>query len=242
MDKSKVIIGPPESMSKSKKNTIDPETMIEKYGADAVRWFILSDSPPEKDIQWSDTGVASSNKFLQKIWNLSLQILNRKDTKPNKTIEDNLINKIESMANKIDESIDAFKFNVTIAQFYEAYNALNQHLIFEISNKSLSNCTIKIIKLLLPLTPHIANELLDLFKCKERYKWPSINKNIQEDINFAVQVNGKTRDILTINRDLAQKEIEKKIEEKSKAMKFIGNKKIIKIIFIKNKIINYIVK
>ena len=242
LDKSKVIIGPPESMSKSKKNTIDPETMIEKYGADAVRWFILSDSPPEKDIQWSDTGVASSNKFLQKIWNLSLQILNRKDTKPNKTIEDNLINKIESMANKIDESIDAFKFNVTIAQFYEAYNALNQHLIFEISNKSLSNCTIKIIKLLLPLTPHIANELLDLFKCKERYKWPSINKNIQEDINFAVQVNGKTRDILTINRDLAQKEIEKKIEKKSKAMKFIGNKKIIKIIFIKNKIINYIVK
>ena len=68
-------------MSKSKKNTIDPETMIEKYGADAVRWFILSDSPPEKDIQWSDTGVASANKFLQKIWNLNFQIINRKDKK-----------------------------------------------------------------------------------------------------------------------------------------------------------------
>ena len=65
---------------------------------------------------------------------------------------------------------------------------------------------------------------------------------MQEDINFAVQVNGRTRDIITINRDLSQKEIEKKIEEKSKAMKFIGNKKIFKIIFIKNKIINYIVK
>ena len=241
-DKSKVIIGPPESMSKSKKNTVDPETMIEKYGADAVRWFILSDSPPEKDIQWSDSGVASSNKFLQKIWNLSLQILNRKDAKPQKAIEENLLNKIEAIANKIDGSIDAFKFNVTIAQFYEAYNTLNQHLILEISNRSLSNCTIKIIKLLLPLTPHIANELLDLFKCEEKYKWPSINKNLQEDINFAVQVNGRTRDIININKDLSQKEIEKKIEEKSKAMKFIGNKKIIKIIFIKNKIINYIVK
>ena len=68
-DRSKVEIGPPESMSKSKKNTIDPETMIAQYGADAVRWFILSDSPPEKDVQWSDTGVSSSNKFLQKIWN-----------------------------------------------------------------------------------------------------------------------------------------------------------------------------
>ena len=65
---------------------------------------------------------------------------------------------------------------------------------------------------------------------------------MQEDINFAVQVNGRTRDIITVNKDLSQKEIEKKIEEKSKAMKFIGNKKIIKIIFIKNKIINYIFK
>ena len=65
-DKSKVIVGPPESMSKSKKNTIDPETMIENYGADAVRWFILSDSPPEKDVQWSDNGVVSSNKFYKK--------------------------------------------------------------------------------------------------------------------------------------------------------------------------------
>ena len=72
IDKSKIIIGPPESMSKSKKNTVDPETMINEYGADSVRWFILSDSPPEKDVQWSDAGVVSANKFLQKIWNLEL--------------------------------------------------------------------------------------------------------------------------------------------------------------------------
>ena len=69
----------PESMSKSKKNTVDPETMINQYGADAVRWFILSDSPPEKDVQWSDTGVVSANKFLQRIWDLSVSIKNRAD-------------------------------------------------------------------------------------------------------------------------------------------------------------------
>ena len=78
LDKSKVSVGPPESMSKSKKNTIDPETMINQYGADAVRWFILSDSPPEKDVQWSDTGVDSANKFLQKIWNLNYLISQKK--------------------------------------------------------------------------------------------------------------------------------------------------------------------
>ena len=76
-DKSKVTVGPPESMSKSKKNTIDPEDMIQLYGADAVRWFILSDSPPEKDVQWSEEGVSAASKFLQKIWNLNVSILQR---------------------------------------------------------------------------------------------------------------------------------------------------------------------
>ena len=77
IDKTEVIVGAPESMSKSKKNTVDPETMIKQYGADAVRWFILSDSPPEKDVQWSDTGVASAHKFLQKIWDLNYLIFNK---------------------------------------------------------------------------------------------------------------------------------------------------------------------
>ena len=81
LDKSDVEIGPSESMSKSKKNTVDPETIIKQYGADAIRWFILSDSPPEKDIQWSDVGVISASKFLQKIWNLNQNVLNKKETK-----------------------------------------------------------------------------------------------------------------------------------------------------------------
>ena len=86
-DNSEVIVGPPESMSKSKKNTIDPESMINDYGADSVRWFILSDSPPEKDVQWSDIGVASANKFLQKIWNLNFLISTKNENKINKFLE-----------------------------------------------------------------------------------------------------------------------------------------------------------
>ena len=78
IDKSKVIVGPQESMSKSKKNTVDPETMIQQYGADAIRWFILSDSPPEKDVQWSDTGVSSANKFLQRIMEFNFAISKRR--------------------------------------------------------------------------------------------------------------------------------------------------------------------
>ena len=241
-DKSKVLVGPPESMSKSKKNTIDPEIMIEKYGADAVRWFILSDSPPEKDIQWSDTGVAAANKFLQRMWNLSFQIMNRKEKGINKEFENKFLTELELLFSKIDQSIEAFKFNVTIAHFYETYNLLNHNLNLEISNKCFTNCITKLMKLLLPLTPHIANEVLDLLKCNSKNTWPIIKKDIIEEIKFAVQINGKTRDIITIKKNLIQNQIEQIIKEKSKANKFLENKKIIKTIFVQNKIINYIIK
>ena len=101
-DGNKVIVGPPESMSKSKKNTIDPETMISQYGADSVRWFILSDSPPEKDVQWSNVGVAAANKFLQKIWDINFIVSNRKEKKINKELESKFVKDISLFSHKLD--------------------------------------------------------------------------------------------------------------------------------------------
>ncbi len=241
-DNSKVVIGPPESMSKSKKNTVDPETMIESYGADAVRWFILSDSPPEKDVQWSDNGVASSNKFLQKFWNLNLLINNRKEQKVVKMEIDKLNIEIDKLVSRIDDSINDFKLNVSIALFYESYKILSGHLDAKIDNRSLVNNVTKIMKLMIPFVPHLANECLEMHKCDTRDKWPLIKKNVSTDIKFAVQINGKTRDIITIPRDLSEKLISLKIEKESKASRYIENKKILKTIFVKNKIINYIIK
>tara|TARA_B100001057_G_scaffold402369_1_gene414271 strand:+ start:2265 stop:4772 length:2508 start_codon:yes stop_codon:yes gene_type:complete len=241
-DNSKVVIGPPESMSKSKKNTVDPETMIESYGADAVRWFILSDSPPEKDVQWSDNGVASSNKFLQKFWNLNLLINNRKEQKVVKMEIDKLNIEIDKLVSRIDDSINDFKLNVSIALFYESYKILNGHLNAKIDNQSLVNNVTKIMKLMIPFVPHLANECLEMHKCDTRDKWPLIKKNVSTDINFAVQINGKTRDIITIPKDLSEKLVSLKIEKESKASRYIENKKILKTIFVKNKIINYIIK
>ena len=123
-DNSKVTIGPIESMSKSKKNTIDPEEMIEKYGADSVRWFILSDSPPEKDIQWSDTGVAASSKFLQKIWNLNQVIMSNKSKSTNSADEETFVEKIDLYILKITDLINNFQFNVAVAQFMKFTNFL----------------------------------------------------------------------------------------------------------------------
>ena len=244
LDKSEITIGPSESMSKSKKNTVDPETMIKQYGADAVRWFILSDSPPEKDIQWSDVGVFSSNKFLQKIWNLNQTILNRVEAKNNNDDEKkNFEEKINLYVYKIDNAINNFQFNVAIAQFYEVYRYFNETMKLTISSKVLTDNIIKIMKLMIPFTPHLAYECLSNLNCKEANKWPKINEEILENIkiNMVIQVNGKTRDVLSVENNLNQTEIDKLIMKSSKANKHLINKKIIKTIFIKNKIINYII-
>ena len=241
-NKKKVYIGPPESMSKSKKNTIDPETMIKLYGADAVRWFILSDSPPEKDVQWSDTGVVSSNKFLQKIWDLNEQILKRKEKKINN--EKNLYfnSLINSMASKVDKSIEDFKFNVTIAHFYEIYKVFIKNIDLELSNDCLKKNMTIVMKLMIPFTPHIAFECLENLNCNNLNTWPEIENISNEKIKFAVQVDGKTRDIISIDKNLTKVEINDLILKNSKAKKFIDKKEIIKTIFVQNKIMNYIIK
>ncbi len=241
-DKSEVIIGAPESMSKSKKNTVDPETMINKYGADSVRLFILSDSPPEKDIQWSDVGVASSNKFLQRIWDLNNSVLKRKEVNTDQILESKFVNKINNYIKRIDESVKNFRLNVSVALFYEVFRFFKENLQSKISNNVLSENMVKIMKLMIPFTPHLSYECLEMFKCKNVDKWPKIDlSSISEEIKLAIQVNGKTRDILLMEKDLDIKKINKLVIERSKAAKYLKDKNITKTIFVKNKIVNYII-
>jgi leucyl-tRNA synthetase len=242
-DKSEVTIGPSESMSKSKKNTIDPETMIKEFGADSVRWFILSDSPPEKDVQWSSAGVVSASKFLQKIWNLNQLILNRLENTNNIKQVENFENKINHYVYKIDTAIGNFQFNVVIAQFHEIYRLINDSLKLKLTNKILINNMIKIMKLMIPLVPHIAHECLSNLKCVAVNEWPKIDKTAiaKSSVKLVVQINGKTRDVLEIKKDLNENDINKLIKNSAKANKYLVNNKVIKTIFVKNKIINYII-
>ena len=240
-DKTKVLVGPPESMSKSKKNTIDPELMINQFGADAVRLFILSDSPPEKDIQWSDTGVASANKFLQKVWNLNQEIINRKQVSNNKIEDEKFDLEMDNFVSKVSKSIQDFRFNVCVALFHEIYNFIKKNLEYEISNNILKKNIIKFMKLMIPFTPHLAYETLELVNCESVDVWPKIKKDLKEEISFAVQINGKTREIIKISKGITEKEVNKIIEKNLKVQKYIQNKQIKKIIFVENRIINYII-
>jgi leucyl-tRNA synthetase len=240
----KVKVGPSESMSKSKKNTIDPQTMIDHYGADAVRFFILSDTPPERDVQWSEEGMLSSYKFIQKLWSLNEDFLNIQKLEKSTFNED-----IEIFVNqiilKIDQAISKFRYNVIIAVYHEIYSFLKKTFDKKQNFENLFDCYKKLILLFLPVIPHIASEFLKKLNIKiENEKWPKLNNKYLkiENIKIVIQVNGKKRSILEIKDNLSETEISHKIISSKLIEKYIKNLKIIKTIYIKNKIINFIVK
>ena len=196
-DKSIVTVGPSESMSKSKKNTVDPEEMIKKYGADAVRWFILSDSPPEKDVQWSDNGVASANKFLQKIWNLNQSIINKSEKikKTDAMITKEFSDKVDTYILKIGDLINKFQFNVVIASFYEIYRIFNFYFEKEIKKETFIKNLEKMMLSLVPFIPHLASECLQNLSTSNLNQWPKIDKKLIVNLKtkLVIQINGKTR-------------------------------------------------
>ena len=189
-----VKVGPSESMSKSKKNTIDPENIIKIYGADAVRMFILSDSPPEKDIQWSDEGINSTYKFIQKLWNLNTEILNEIEKNHPNDPDDNLDKITNRFIKKVNDSLDNFSYNVMIASFYEIYSILKIEIKKKYSKKNLIKNYKKIITLMVPVIPHFAHEALSMIKIND-LKWPAYEEKylIEDIIPIVIQINGKKK-------------------------------------------------
>ena len=230
-------------MSKSKKNVVDPEFIIKNYGADAVRLFILSDSPPEKDVQWSEQGMASSYKFIQKLWILHNEIKNKISNEKN--IQNNI--ELEKFTNqlisKITNNLEKFNYNVIIANMYATYNYLINYLKNNYDLKNLKENYVKILNCFAPVIPHFATECLAELKHKEKMEWPSYNKALIEDekTNVVIQINGKKRSILNINKGLSEKEVFGLSKKEKSIEKYIKEKEIKKIIFIQDKLINILI-
>ena len=235
-------IGPSESMSKSKKNTIDPEQIIQEFGADSVRLFILSDSPPEKDVQWSDEGMKSSYKFIQKLWILNQKIMNEieMDHSPN---SDNSIEKISNQFVKnVTSNIDNFSYNKIIANFHETYSQLNKIISNKIEKNKLIKNYEKILIAMSPVIPHFSNECLEMLGKSDNVFWPEINENVlkKDKINFVIQINGKTREIIETEKDITKEDLILKVIKNSKLKNYIKGKTIKRNIFIPSKLINII--
>ena len=243
IDNSKpVTVGPSESMSKSKKNTIDPENIIENYGADAARLFILSDSPPEKDVQWSEEGIASSHKFIQKLWGLNSKILDE----INKNHEKDHDSQLEKTTNKflktITDNLDHFSYNKIVANLHEIYSFLFNQIKNNYTKDTLIKNYRKILITMVPIIPHFSNECLKLVNC-ELIEWPKYDKSLlkEEIIKIVIQINGKKRGLINTEPDISEDNIIKLINKDESINKYIKGKNIKKKIYIKNKILNIII-
>ena len=238
-----VVVGPSESMSKSKKNTVDPENIIKNYGADSVRLFILSDSPPEKDIQWSDEGIVASFKFIQKLWSLHLKILEQINKNNNNDIDQELARFTNQFIKKISTGLENFNYNIIIANMHEMNSLLNKIIDKGYSKKTILENYKKILIAIMPVLPHLSNECLSSIGEQDKIEWPKFDeKKIEEDKNLVViQINGKKRGLLEVKKNLDEETLIKLIKKDQKIMKYLLDKTIKKKIYIKNKILNVIV-
>jgi len=244
----KVTVGPIESMSKSKKNTIEPAKIIEQYGADSVRLFILSDSPPEKDVQWSEEGMIASYKFIQKLWGLHKKIkaiLNDEIKIEGKKVErtEELNKFTNQIIQKVTNNLEKFNYNVIVANFHEIYNYYSKETKNFIQKDAIRENYINILYLLLPIIPHFAEECLSELNVKNKISWPEVNKKyLQEDkVEIVIQINGKKRLTIQSNNDSTEKDVYDKVIKEEYFKKNYNAKNIKKKIFVKNRLMNLII-
>ena len=238
----KVKIGPSESMSKSKKNTIDPENMITNFGADAVRLFMLSDSPPERDIQWSEQGMNAAYRFINKLWLLH-QNVKKKINKINSNENDTTSKIINVYIAKITKNLENFNYNVIIANYYEIYNILLKEVNKNDNGKNFKENYIKILKMFMPVIPHFSSQCLDELDPEKNYIWPSFSKNSLnfENHKIVIQINGKKRSIIEIQEGLKEKELIEIIYTNKALQKYLNGQKVKRSIYVKNRLINLII-
>ena len=240
----KVLKGDSQAMSKSKKNIVDPDDIIKIYGADAVRWFILSDSPPDRDIQWSDSGIQGAFKYIQKIWRVCEKIKIYKKEK--EEADNNFLFKINILIKEITECIEKFHINVAVAKLYIYLNNLNEEIDKKkLNEEKIINAYKKYLIIISAFIPYIANECWEKITKENNLssqEWPKIENTLikKDHFDVVIQINGKKRAIIKAIND----ESEENIFSKSLAIKnikvILDEKNIVKKIFIKNKLLNIV--
>jgi leucyl-tRNA synthetase len=254
-----VIVGKTEKMSKSLKNVVDPDYLINKYGADTARIFCLFAAPPEKDLEWSDKGVEGSYRFLNRVWRIVMDYLHDiKDLPPLKkgpAVEGDLkvlVKKTHQTIRKVTIDIeDRFHFNTAISAVMELVNVLYQIKRpgkDEKTSLSVIRDTIEtIIVLLSPIVPHITAELWELIGMKSKLadvSWPAYDEDLaaEEEITIVVQVNGKLRDRIQVSSDESDENVKEYALKDEKVQKFIAGKQVIKVISVPKKLVNIVVQ
>jgi leucyl-tRNA synthetase len=250
-----------EKMSKSKNNGVDPENIVATYGADTARLFTMFASPPEKELEWNENGLAGSYRFLNRVWrmvseskaffeagSINLEKLNKADKA--------ILRKLHQTIKKVTESIENdYHFNTSIASNMELINELQDYKVNVLekgditleSKKLFTEAVNKMVIMLSPFVPHICDELWselgnEGFLFEENWPEHVEELTVSDEVSIAVQVNGKVRGAVQVTRGTSKEELEKMALEMENVKKHIQDKNIVKMIIIPEKIVNIVVK
>jgi leucyl-tRNA synthetase len=225
-------------MSKSKKNVVDPDDIVDQYGADAVRWFMLSDSPPERDLEWSEAGIEGCWRFVQRLWRLTSQVSGAEGA------DKALDRKTHQIIAGVGTDIEALAFNKAVAKIYDLANAIEKAA----PSASRDTAIRTIVTLSAPMVPHLAEEAWTQLGATTGggliadAPWPQVNPDllVEDEVTIAIQVKGKLRDTLTVAKGLPQTEVEALALASQKVQHAIDGADIRKIIVVPDRLVNIV--
>jgi leucyl-tRNA synthetase len=251
-----ISVGRLEKMSKSKKNVVDPEYLIEKYGADTARMFCLFASPPEKDLDWSDQGVDGSARFLNRVWRLFYEqhphLQNVKPLPFGSLLEGgqkSLRQKTHKTIKRVTEDIERFHFNTAISAVMELVNEIYVSEVKDnaddISRRVLREAVETVVILLSPFVPHFAEEIWEALGNREsiiKTRWPNYDPGavLEDEVLIVIQVNGKLRDRMTIPASYGEEEVKRWALKSERIRKLVEGKEIKRVILVPKKLVNIV--
>ena len=246
-NKEEVKIGSIEKMSKSKRNTVDPDDIIEKFGADTARWFVLSDSPPDRDVIWTAAGVEGAHRFVQRIWRLihTISEVNNNTGSPEGDLE---LCKIthRTLAN-VDKMIPNLRYNAAVAQIYTLVNAIDQATkAGKTSANTLQETAGVTLQMIAPMMPHLAEECWSVLGHQNMISetaWPDTDPSFLEDdtVTLPIQINGKKRGELTIKRDASKDQVESTVLNQDFVQSALSGNSPKKVIIVPGRIVNVVI-
>jgi len=245
-----VTVGASEKMSKSKRNTVDPGAIVGRYGADTARWFVLSDNPPERDVEWTESGVQGASRFVQRLYRLALQIAGERRVAQPDTISGEA-KKLRQLTHRtiaaVTEALDSFAFNVAVAKLYELAGATtgangetDEMLFARFEGAEIA------ARLVAPMMPHLAEEIFGLLRpgagLVAQQAWPKADPAllVVDEVTIAVQVNGKLRGTIIVPAGLAAEPT--LVAAQAAVASVLAGQSIVKKIHVPDRIVNFVVK